>query len=397
MQKTIALIAACGSGIRLCLAENSANKTPKQYQKIAGISVLRHCVLAFLNNRKVDHVICVINPEHSKLYEESVLGLDLLNPVFGGETRQISVRNGLLALKSLNPHKVLIHDAARPLVSKAIINGVIEKLSDFSAVIPAVMVEDSLKKAIGSLVESNIDRENIWRAQTPQGFNYQEILAAHIDYQNLEFNDDSALARQAGIEVSIIPGSQNNFKITTFEDLERAKSLMFERTSLVPQFRIGNGFDVHAFAEFSSAESRKIRIGGVDIDSEKKVIAVSDGDVAIHALIDAILGALGEGDIGEHFPPSEKKWHGCDSRLMLTEIKLLIEKRQAKIVNLDLCVICEKPRILEYKKQIKEELARVLGIHETQINIKATTTEKLGFLGRSEGIACQASVLLLLS
>ena len=223
MTKIVVLITACGRGSRF---NNSANFSdgegiPKQYLPLAGISLLRHSILAFLNHPKIDDVICVIHPDDMQLYEEAVAGLDLLNPVFGGETRQSSIRLGLEALREYNPDKVLIHDGVRPFVSKRVINGILEALEIHPAVIPAIAVEDTLKEYSDGKIEWTLERENLWRAQTPQGFIYEDILNSHVAFKDLHFTDDAALNEYAGIPVAIVPGSQNNFKITTEEDYDK--------------------------------------------------------------------------------------------------------------------------------------------------------------------------------
>lgn len=393
MEKIVALITACGRGNRF----NRGEGIPKQYLPLAGIPMLRHSIMAFLNHPQVSDVLCVIHPDDIELYEQSTIGLDLLNPVFGGETRQSSIRIGLEELIDYKPNKVLIHDGVRPFVSKRIINGILEKLESHPAVIPAIAVEDTIKKIGDGKIEWTLERENLWRAQTPQGFLYQDILNSHIAFKDLNFTDDSALNEYAGIPVAIVPGSQNNFKITTEEDYDRAKHMIpFLIDDYREETRSGIGFDVHGFRKIENDENNFIRLCGTEIEFDKKILAHSDGDVGIHALIDALLGAIGQGDIGEHFPPSEQKWKNCDSREMLKKVYELIQKSSASILNIDLTIICEKPKILKYKNKMKEELSAILGISTQRINIKATTTEKLGFIGREEGIACQviASVLI---
>lgn len=390
MTKIVALITACGRGNRFDSSLDGAG-IPKQYLPLAGMPLLRHSILAFLNHPQIDDVICVIHPDDMALYEEASAGLDLLNPVFGGDTRQASIRLGLESLKEYGPSKVLIHDGVRPFVSKSIINGILEKLTTHPAVIPAIVVEDTLKKYSDGKIEWTLERDNLWRAQTPQGFIYEDILNSHIAFKDLHFTDDAALNEYAGIPVAIIPGSQNNFKITTKEDFERAKRMaaMLIR-NVREENRCGIGFDVHGFRQPEAGENSSIRLCGVEIKFDKKIDAHSDGDVAIHAIMDALLGAIGEGDIGEHFSPSDAKWRNCDSREMLKITDHLLKKKGASIINLDLTIICEKPRIIKFKKQMRAELARILNISEHRINVKATTTEKLGFLGREEGIAVQA-------
>ena len=374
MEKIVALITACGRGNRF----NRGEGIPKQYLPLAGIPMLRHSILAFLNHPQVSDVLCVIHPDDIELYEQATIGLDLLNPVFGGETRQSSIRIGLGELIDYKPNKVLIHDGVRPFVSKRIINGILEKLESHPAVIPAIAVEDTIKKIGDGKIEWTLERENLWRAQTPQGFLYQDILNSHIAFKDLNFTDDSALNEYAGIPVAIVPGSQNNFKITTEEDYDRAKHMIpFLIDDCREETRCGIGFDVHGFRKIEKGEDNFIRICGAEIEFDKKILAHSDGDVGIHALIDALLGAIGQGDIGEHFPPSEQKWKNCDSREMLKKVYELIQKFSATILNIDLTIICERPKILKYKNKMKEELSAILGISSKRINIKATTTEKL--------------------
>jgi 2-C-methyl-D-erythritol 4-phosphate cytidylyltransferase/2-C-methyl-D-erythritol 2,4-cyclodiphosphate synthase len=365
---------------------------------LAGKPLLYHSIVAFLNHPQISDVICVIHPEDIALYEETIVGLDLLNPIFGGETRQASIRMGLEALREYNPAKVLIHDGVRPFVSKRVINGILEKLETHPAVIPAIAVEDTLKKFGDGKIEWTLERANLWRAQTPQGFLYQDILNSHIAFKDLHFTDDSALNEYAGIPVAIVPGSQNNFKITTEEDYERSKRMVsFLIHEVQEEHRVGSGFDVHAFRDRKKDENNFIRICGVDVEFDRKIEAHSDGDVGIHAAIDAILGAIGEGDIGQHFPPNDMKWKNCDSREMLKIINQLLKKKSARLINLDITIICQKPKILKYKELMREEIAGILEVQKSRINIKATTTEELGFLGRSEGLAAQAATSIVIA
>jgi 2-C-methyl-D-erythritol 4-phosphate cytidylyltransferase/2-C-methyl-D-erythritol 2,4-cyclodiphosphate synthase len=392
MKKIVALISASGRGSRLSLGGEGI---PKQYLPLAGVPMLRHTILSFLNHPQITDVICTIHPDDVSLYEEATIGLDLINPVFGGKTRQESVHNGLDALKEYAPYQVLIHDGARPFTSKRVISGILEKLETHPAVIPAIAVEDTIKKYGEGKIEWTVERENLWRAQTPQGFLYQDILGAHSAFKDINFTDDAALDEYAGIPVAIVPGSQNNFKVTTEEDYERAKRLIAMRTkNVTEETRSGIGYDVHRFCPRQENESHSIRIAGLDIPTpenfNKKIEAHSDGDVAIHALIDALLGAIGEGDIGEHFPDTDEKWKGCDSTEMLKHVSHLMRKKGAKLINADLTIICEKPRISKYKSQMEESLALSLNSDKSRINVKATTNEKMGFLGREEGIATQA-------
>lgn len=388
MGKIVALITASGRGTRLSVGGEGI---PKQYMPLAGVPMLRHTILAFLNHPKIDDVMCTIHPDDVKLYQEATIGLDLLNPVFGGQTRQISVHNGLEALKEYNPQKVLIHDGARPFVTKRVINGILDKLETHPAVIPAIAIEDTIKKYRDGKIEWTLERDNLWRAQTPQGFIYKDILKAHKNLKHMNFTDDAALDEYCGIPVAIVPGSQNNFKITTEEDYDRAKRVIAMRIDNVrEEVRCGIGYDVHAFRDRKEGEDGFIKIAGVEVKYDKKMEAHSDGDVAIHSIIDALLGAIGEGDIGEHFSDQDPKWENCDSREMLRIANHILRKRGARILNIDVTVVCEAPKISKYKKQMEETIAETLGIKAQRVNLKATTTEKLGFLGRKEGIAANA-------
>ncbi len=340
MSKNYALITASGRGTRF-----DSEGIPKQYLPIAGISILRHCILAFLNHPKIDNVICVIHPDDEKFYEEAAAGLDLLDPVYGGSTRQISVRKGLEALQEHSPDKVLIHDSVRPFVSKKIIDGTLDKLETHPAVIPAVAVEDTIKKYSDGKIEWTLERQDLWRAQTPQGFIYEDIINSHQAFKDLSFTDDAALNEYAGIPVAIIPGSQNNFKITTKEDYERAKQLASTfNKKVTEEIRSGIGYDVHAFTKHKKGQDT-IKLCGIKVKHDQAIKAHSDGDVAIHAVIDAILGAVAMGDIGEHFPDNDPKYKDYDSTKMLKEVSTLIKKKGAIIKNIDLTIVTQKPNL----------------------------------------------------
>lgn len=387
----IALITACGRGKRF----KSGDGLPKQYLPINNIPILRYTILSFLNNPLIDDIMCIIHPDDIDLYNQATNGLDILDPVFGGETRQQSILKGLIALNNYKkPDKVLIHDAVRPFASNKLINGVIEKLKTHPAVIPAICVEDTIKKIADGKIQWTLERQDLWRAQTPQGFIFNDIYNSHVTFKDLTFTDDAAINEYAGIPVAIVAGSQNNFKITTEEDYERAKKLALTlANNSLSQNRCGIGFDVHRTEE-SDQKNNKIKLGGVEIEFSKKIIAHSDGDVVIHAVIDSILGALGKGDIGDHFPDNDEKWRNANSSDMLEIVKKLLNNESATIENIDFSIICEEPKISPYKELIKNNLAKILQISPKKINVKATTTEKLGFIGRNEGIACQAVSLI---
>ncbi|MCG8493067.1 MAG: bifunctional 2-C-methyl-D-erythritol 4-phosphate cytidylyltransferase/2-C-methyl-D-erythritol 2,4-cyclodiphosphate synthase [Sneathiellales bacterium] len=371
---TIALIVAAGSGSRTGL------DYPKQYFRMGEKTVLEHVIDAFLTHEAIDQILVLINPADTELYEKAVKDRDLLPWQAGGNTRQQSVLNGLKALTDLEPDYVLIHDAARPFVSTDLINRCLDALKNGkNAILPALPIVDTLKSVEGPSVTGTINREHVVAAQTPQCFSYPQILKAHLDFQDQDVTDDIALAELAGLNVDHILGDPLNIKITTENDIKNMsqKSLTDIRTGL--------GFDVHAFEA-----GRPLWLGGVQIPYELGLKGHSDADVALHALTDAILGAIGDGDIGTHFPPTDKKWKGASSDQFLAHAASLVQKRRGKISNVDLTIICEAPKISPYRDNIRSTIADILSIEENRVSIKGTTTEKLGFTGRQEGIAAQA-------
>lgn len=374
------LILAGGSGSRV------GADIPKQYLSVGGVPVIRRTVEAFLSHPAVDVVQVVIGAEDAARCAAALDGLDIPAPVTGGASRQESGRNGLEALEPRSPGLVLIHDAARPFVDHATIDRVIDALQDASAVLPAVPVADTLKRSEGAppVVAETVDRENIWRAQTPQGFRFKDILAAHRAAAGLEMTDDTAVAEHAGLAVSLVHGSEENFKITTPEDLRRAERITGNMTG---ETRIGSGFDVHAFGD-----GDKVILCGVEIPHDRALEGHSDADVALHAVTDALLGAIAEGDIGSHFPPSDPQWRGAASRVFLEHAASLITDRSGSIGNIDLTIICEAPKVGPHRDAMRQSLSDMLNIEPDRVSVKATTTEKLGFTGRGEGIAAQASV-----
>jgi len=379
MARCAVLILAGGSGSRV------GSDTPKQYLMLGGKAVIRRTVNVFLSHPAVDIVHIVIGENDRELCAEALAGTSLPDPVAGGATRQESGYRGLQALEADAPDHVLIHDAARPFVDHATIDRVIAALETHQAVLPAVPVADTLKRGSGTpaMVETTIDRKDLWRAQTPQGFRFPEILAAHRDAAGLELTDDTAIAEHAGLAVALIEGNENNFKITTREDMERAERITGAMTG---ETRIGTGFDVHAFAD-----GDHVILCGVKIDHDRALDGHSDADVALHAVTDALLGAIAEGDIGSHFPPSDPQWRGAASHVFLEHAARLIAARGGSIGNIDLTIICEAPKVGPHRDAMRQSLADMLSIDIGRISIKATTTEKLGFTGRGEGIAAQAA------
>lgn len=384
--KSIAVIVvAAGRGER---ASSGGDSKPKQYRLLAGKPVLSRTIEAFLGRDDVSWVVPVIHPEQTGSFAS--LGLAeprLLPPVTGGTTRQASVLAGLTALSPKRPDVVLIQDAARPLVSSEVIGGVIEALRDHDAALPVVPVTDTIKRSTdGRTVTATEDRQTLFAAQTPQGFRFPQILSAHLRAGRMprEFTDDAAIAEWAGLSVALTPGSTQNIKITHPEDFARAERLLGRETTM--ETRVGSGFDVHSF-EAGNA----VWLGGVEIPHSAKLKGHSDADVALHALTDAIYGALGEGDIGKHFPPSDPQWRGAASSIFLAHAAGLVTERQGRIVNLDVTIVCEAPKVGPHVEAMKAAISSVCGISANRVAIKATTSEQLGFTGRGEGIVAMAS------
>lgn len=374
---------AAGSGSRTGL------NTPKQYIKIGDNAVIHHTILQFVNHPKIDAVRVIYSPEHADIYQKSIAGLNVLSPIKGGASRQESVRLGLESLAEFSPKKVLIHDAARPFVSPNIISNVVNKLNNCDAAIPVILVEDTLKKIDNGQVSTTVSRDNLARAQTPQGFSYGKITQAHQTLKHMQLTDDASLFEQLNLSVETVLGQQGNFKITTEDDLKRAEKIM--QKQYIPDIRCGTGFDVHKFCEPKNLENNSIMLCGIAVPHDKSLKGHSDSDVAMHAVVDALLGAVSEGDIGEHFPPSDDSYKGMASEVFLKKAKELVEQKNGVILNIDVTIICENPKLQSYKKAMAAKLADILQIEKERVSVKATTTEKLGFTGRSEGIAAQSS------
>jgi len=398
----VALLVAAGRGRRF------GADLPKQYHTLKGQAVLRHTAQAFLKHPEISAVRVVIGPDDQAFHDLALVNLPVLPPIVGGKTRQESVRLGLESFKTdcaeKHPDIVLIHDGARPLIDQESISRVLESVRSGRPAIAAMPVVDTLKKGAPSEsyeeILSTIDRTSLWRAQTPQGFSYQEILSAHqkaLQENRSDLTDDAAVLENAGQKVFMVLGHDHNIKITAPADLIRADEILTLRTlsqktqdAAQPLFRCGKGFDVHAFEAGSS-----VRICGVDIPHSHKLSGHSDADVAMHALTDALLGAIAAGDIGTHFPPSDMRWKGADSEQFLRHAADLVSVRGGQIVNIDLTVICERPKMGPHRPSMIARLADILNLRPDQVSVKATTTEKLGFTGRQEGIAAEAVVNIL--
>ncbi len=353
--------------------------------------MLRWALERSLATGQFEHVVCVIGEGQREIYEGAISGLSLLAPVQGGVTRRASVLNGLEALAPLQPDIVSIQDAARPLVDAEEVRLLIERVrGGFDGAILALPVVDTLKRGKEAISET-VPRDGLWQAQTPQVFAYPKILAAHRKAAALPeapreaLTDDAAVGELAGMKIALIAGRPENFKVTTSADIDRLDKML--RVSEREETRIGTGFDVHAFGR-----GDHVMLGGIRIEYEQGLMGHSDADVALHALTDAILGAIGAGDIGQHFPPSDPQWRGVASARFLQHARALLTERGGKLVNADLTVICERPKVGPHREAMAASIARILGVSPTRISVKATTTEKLGFTGRGEGIAVQAMV-----
>jgi len=387
-QKTAVIVVAAGSGSRL---SSTSIDLPKQYQMLDDRSVLEHTINAFTAHPEVDLVVPVISDAHTDVFNGlEITSSKLTSSVIGGNSRQSSVFNGLLALSDKDVDTVLIHDAARPFVSAQVISNVIAASLDGGA-IPALPLTDTLKYAPnGRHIEATRDRTQHFVAQTPQGFAYKPIFDAHksaAKSQTTEFTDDASIAEWAGIAVSIVQGEHQNKKITFSEDLTEARSNMNDNDQL--ETRVGSGYDVHAFEE-----GTEVILCGIHIPFDKKLKGHSDADVALHTITDAIYGAIAEGDIGQHFPPSDDKWKNKDSAVFLKHAVSRLTARSARLINIDLTIICEQPKIGPHCIAMRQNIADICNVSVSRVSVKATTSERLGFTGRGEGIAAQAVVAI---
>lgn len=381
--KIIALIVAAGRGSR------AGPGAPKQYRDLAGEPVLRHTLRAFSSHPRVDSVLAVIHAEDRAAFDNAATDLPgLLPPVTGGDTRQASVLFGLEALEGRAPDAVLIHDGARPFVSDRLIDDTIEALETHRGAMPGLPVADTLRHSHNGFAGDAVSREGLWRAQTPQAFRYPSILAAHRDARrsgNTSYTDDVAVAAAAGIDVSVVPGDEDNFKITSAEDLMHATRMLAGAS----EYRTGQGFDVHRFGP-----GDHVMLCGVKVPHSHGLLGHSDADAGLHAITDAILGAIAQGDIGRHFPPSDPQWKGASSDVFLAHAAKLATEAGAEVTHVDLTLICEKPKIGPHAGAMRERISDILRIGPERVSVKATTTEGLGFTGRGEGIAAQAVATL---
>ena len=385
MANNAVVIVAAGRGSRI-----GDDGGPKQYRALGGQSVLQKTVSSFTNHENIHLVQVVIHADDEELYAHSVSGNQkLLPPVVGGATRQESCAAGVKALRAHNVEKVLIHDAARPFTSLQTISNVLSGIAEGICALPAIAVADTLKRANeNAFVLDTVPRESLHLAQTPQGFNYAEILAAHkkAELENLnDFTDDAAVAEWAGMKVMLVEGDRDNFKITTMQDLKTAEMTMGLKDR-IPDVRTGSGYDVHTLGP-----GDKIILCGVEIDHNQSLQGHSDADVGLHSLTDALLGTIGAGDIGSHFPPSDPRWKGAASDQFLRHAAELVRAEGGSIANLDVTIVCEAPKIGPHRDAMREKIAEICDLDLPRVSVKATTNERIGFIGREEGIAAIAT------
>ncbi len=375
--KIAAVIVGAGSGTRF------GGIIPKQFQLIDHECSFEKCIRFFEDHFKVSRVVAVVSEKHEGLFKEKCTLSAKTEIVVGGIDRVSSVKNALDKLSVDEPDFVLIHDAARPFLKEEIVDTIISNLSSYEGVIPVLKIFDTVKRLDGPYVEKTVDRSLYGRAQTPQGFKYSSIFKAYKKCKGRNQTDDSGLLETMGASILHVNGDEDLFKITYEKDMEKARFM----TATSSETRVGIGYDVHQLGDGTS-----LVLCGIKIPFNKSLIGHSDADVALHALTDALLGAIGMGDIGDHFPPTDEKWSGEPSSTFVKFALAAIKQKNAKIINADLTLICEKPKISPFKEQMVRCVADLLHVEPSQVNVKATTTEGLGSMGRKEGIAANAIV-----
>ena len=382
--RTAALIVAAGRGVR------AGRPGPKQYEPLAGKTVLARTVEAFTGHRLIDIVVVVIHRDDEALYRQAVGNHEkLLPPVFGGQTRQASVLAGLerLAQTPPMPDQVLIHDGARPFVCEELIAAVCSAIEPEAGAIPVLAISETVKRTDADRIIETVPRSGLHLAQTPQGFAFTAILDAHraAAADQTDLSDDEAVAARAGLAVRTVSGDHRNIKLTGPDDFRYAQAMI----SNSMETWTGQGFDVHALVP-----GDHVMLCGVKIPHIRGLKGHSDADAALHALTDALYGALGDGDIGHHFPPSDPKWRGADSAIFLREAVARLEARGGRINNLDITIICEAPKIGPHRETMRQAIATIADIDPRRVSVKATTSERLGFAGRGEGVAAMASATI---
>ena len=387
MSKTAVIIVAAGRGSR---AGGLPGSPAKQYRNVGGKTVLSRTLEAFCSHPRISEIVTVIHPDDGEFYAQSSHGLTkLIAPIPGGATRQESVRNGLAALAASAPDVVLIHDAARPFVPADVIDRAIDAAHISGAAVPVLEVTDTIAVVDGSTRGDTLERARLRSIQTPQSFRYTDICAAHAkaaaDGRD-DFTDDGAVASHSGLKVSVFAGDPANMKLTTTQDFASSEARLL---ASLPDIRMGTGFDVH---EFESGDH--VILGGVRIPHTKKLKGHSDADIVLHALCDAIFGALGDGDIGSHFPPSDMQWKDAASSQFLAYAADRVKARGGIVANVDVAIMSEAPKIGPHREAMQKAISDVLGITPDRVGIKATTMERMGFVGREEGMAAIATATI---
>ena len=373
--KIAVVIVAAGSGSR------AGGDVPKQYRVLAGRSVLQRTVDAFLALPEIDRIVCVIAKGQRHAYDRHVSSdKRLIGPTVGGASRQASVRAGLNAFRDAKPEIVLIHDAARPFVTPLLVRTVIEAIGVRRGAMPGLPVADTLAKVEDGVQIEAVDRDRIYAVQTPQGFRYAELLAAHEAAVG-EHTDDASLARAAGMDIAVVPGSKANIKLTTPEDFEMAEAALS-----VPDIRVGHGYDTHRWTAGDG-----VWLCGVHVAHDRSLQGHSDADVGLHALTDALLATVGDGDIGAHFPPSDEAWRGAASDQFLAKACDLVRAADGTITHVDVTLVCERPKIGPHRDAMRSRVAEIADLNVGRVSVKATTNEERGFVGRGEGMVALAT------
>jgi 2-C-methyl-D-erythritol 4-phosphate cytidylyltransferase / 2-C-methyl-D-erythritol 2,4-cyclodiphosphate synthase len=379
--KVAAVVVAAGRGLR------AGGDLPKQYRCILGEPMIRPSLAALAGHNGISAVQPVIHGDDASLFQAAVAGIDLLPPVLGGASRQASVRAGLRALERHRPDLVLVHDAARPFASDTLITRAIAAAGMSGAAVPVIAVADTVKTVDATgCVTGTIDRAQLRMVQTPQAFGFAILLDAHqraAAAGREDFTDDAALAEWAGLKVTTFKGEAGNVKLTTDDDFSRAE---VAKLAALSDVRTGFGFDVHQFGD-----GDHVMLGGVRIPHGRGLSGHSDADVVLHALVDAILGALSEGDIGVHFPPTDARWRGASSDRFFAFAVERVQARGGRIAHIDVTIVCEAPRIGPHRVQMRNRIAELAGLPIERVGVKATTSEKMGFTGRGEGMAAFAN------
>jgi len=385
--KTIALIVAAGRGERA-----GAENGPKQYRLLNGAALIAHATLPFLQHPHIDEVMVAIHHDDRALYDQALNNHPkLLDPVYGGSTRQLSVLAGLEELEQRRPKNVLVHDAARPFVDRALITRVLDGLEHSDGALPALAIADTLKRGQNDAVVETIPRQDLYAAQTPQGFAFASLLAAHRKAHAAgrdDFTDDASIAEWFNIRVALVEGAPQNGKITTRADIAEAEHKM---TSTTPDIRTGHGYDTHRLVAGDC-----VWLCGLKIPHNRKLEGHSDADVGLHALTDALLATIASGDIGTHFPPSDQRWKDARSDQFLKHAVNLVEQAGGTITHMDVSLLCERPKIGPLRDAMRKKLADMTQVDVARISVKATTNERIGFIGREEGIAALATATVVL-